>query len=183
MLMKTAWSGFLSILVWVLMKPSQPKSIHSPICVSETFESNYEYLVHLVEKAGRNVGVTAATVSLYFRKVSRIVSVVLLALTILSVGIGYEISVNNQSADPANVESLSLWSQRACRDALSHGEFYNTTPTPRQVQVLMVAPANDSVTDGYNCKAKVWIGFKKKPKTTIAGGDNLTTSRSCWRCS
>ena len=101
MLMKTAWSGFLSILVWVLMKPSQPKSIHSPICVSETFESNYEYLVHLVKKAGRNVGVTAATVSLYFRKVSRIASVVLLALTILSVGIGYEISVNNQSADPA----------------------------------------------------------------------------------
>ena len=120
MLMKTAWSGFLSILVWVLMKPSQPKSIHSPICVSETFESNYEYLVHLVKKAGRNVGVTAATVSLYSRKVSRIVSVVLLALTILSVGIGYEISVNNQSADPANMESLSLWSQRACNICKSH---------------------------------------------------------------
>ena len=133
MLMKTAWSGFLSILVWVLMKSFQSKSIHSPICVSETFESNYEYLIHLAKKAGRNVRVTAATVSLYARKVSRIASVVLLALTILSVGIGYEISVNNQSVDPANAESLSLWSQRACRDALSHEEFYNMTPPLKQV--------------------------------------------------
>ena len=149
------------------MKLLQSKSGHSPTHVSETFEDNHEYFVHIAKKSGKFTRATAATVSRYSKKVTRITSVVLLALTILLVGIGYEVTVNNQSADPVKEETLSLWSQRACRDAFSRHEFNNATPPQRQVQVLTASQTDNGVTDGYNCKAKVWIGFKRDPVTKV----------------
>ena len=63
------------------------------------------------------------TLSLMFRKMTRVTAIIGLAVAVVSVGVGYELSVNEAPSEP-----LVLWSQRACRDAFKHLDMKNVVP-------------------------------------------------------